>query len=271
MGRVGLVRALILVSLMIAVAVSGCVEPAEPTQTTVAAASTPSATSDGPAPSSSTTTTSVAASNQAPTASLNGSVTNGTTPLEVIFTVDGADPEGAPIAWALDFDFDGIADANGSELPTNVTHVFELPGEYSVALNVSDGELEGSASFSIAVVEGVASVPLPVIFEGSALVPDALRLTEGECLFPLLAWAGLPTGGISGDVHEVPGEIIGWNYVLSSDDFVAMWVTAAGGYADEGVAGVVPEGAVDVFVCSEAAVAADYVLTITHPDYVAPA
>ena len=269
-------RVLILASMLIAVAGSGCVEPGEPSSTTFASSPSPSsttesttnaATSSAPPPTSS----SAAAPNEPPTATLNGSVSNGSAPLEVVFTIEGEDPEGAALTWALDFDFDDIADESGDELPANVTHVFELPGEYVATLTVSDGELEGTASFDVSVIEAVETDPEPVVFEGSAFIPDPVMVTEGECLFPLLALAGLPTGGISGDVHDVPGEIIGWNYVLSSAGFVTIWVNAALEYVGEGVSGTVPEGAVDVLVCSEAAVDADYVLTITHPDYVPPA
>lgn len=87
-------------------------------------------------------------------ASLTPSRTNGTGPLNVTFLVEG---EGRGVlTWSFDVDGDGVADAEGSDLPTNVTHVYEV-GTYNATLTVSDA----NATMDV-LVQVSARAPPPV-------------------------------------------------------------------------------------------------------------
>jgi PKD repeat protein len=117
--------------------------------------------STGTTTGSSTGTTTQA--NRPPQASLNVSVANGTSPLEVTFTVSGSDPDGDPLNWTLAFG-DGNS-TGGTGLPGNASHSYGSAGEFTALLTVSDGLANATANVTIAVAAG--AVPDPLHFEGT--------------------------------------------------------------------------------------------------------
>ncbi len=79
-------------------------------------------------------------------ASLTADEPEGTAPHEVTFTIDGEDPDGL-VSWSLVFgdeDTEGVsvASTNGAWPPpaAGVAHTYELPGEYTATLTVTDSE-----------------------------------------------------------------------------------------------------------------------------------
>jgi PKD repeat protein len=82
---------------------------------------------------------------------------NGTAPLNVTFTVDAENRDGAT-AWELDFG-DGTGTASGTQLPSNATHSYALNGTFNatVSIHYDDGEVV-NATTSIVVEPGG---PLP--------------------------------------------------------------------------------------------------------------
>lgn len=159
-------RTAILATIMLASAFSGCLaDPAEPqtvtdssepaatTSTTGTNATTPSSTNTG------TTTSAAAAENTPPTANLTTDVPNGTAPLNVTFTVEGADEDGDELTWTLDIDSDGTAEYNGSVVPDALVHEFTEPGNYTAVLTVSDGTANATANVTVAVEVGAATGP----------------------------------------------------------------------------------------------------------------
>ena len=116
-----------------------------------------SATSTGPVGNESDNGT-----NQPPTASLDASPENGTAPLNVTFSLDGADPDGDNLTWVLVFG-DGNQ-TNGTSLPTTVNHTYSSAGNHTASLTVSDGSLNRTATAKVA-AEGEGAPSGPTIEE----------------------------------------------------------------------------------------------------------
>lgn len=100
------------------------------------------------------------ANNTAPTANLTADVDNGTAPLVVNFTLNGADADGDALRWTFDADADGTPEANGTSLPATVQHTFNATGQFRATLNVTDGTGNVSAVRLIAVAEGAGGASL---------------------------------------------------------------------------------------------------------------
>lgn len=86
---------------------------------------------------------SITAPNLPPTVGPTASVYNGTAPLDVQFTANGFDPEGAALTYAWDF-----ADG-GTSAMANPAHTYAAPGVYTPRVTVSDGEFSATASLTI--------------------------------------------------------------------------------------------------------------------------
>ncbi len=93
--------------------------------------------------------------NQAPVASLSGSPSSGTVPLDVTF--DGSlsnDPDGIPLkSWSLDYgDLSSPATGTGA-VPSSITHTYSAAGTYNAVLTVTDSSnaSRNSAPFTITV------------------------------------------------------------------------------------------------------------------------
>jgi PKD repeat protein len=121
---------------------------------------------DGTATSSSSTSRgATAATNHAPTAALNVSAVNGSAPLNVTFTVSGADADNDTLSWTLAFGDNTTA--NGTSLPANVTHLFTAAGAFLANLTVTDGVANATANVTVSVAGASGGIPGPLRFEGT--------------------------------------------------------------------------------------------------------
>ncbi|HLE47365.1 MAG TPA: PKD domain-containing protein, partial [Candidatus Thermoplasmatota archaeon] len=160
-----------IVVILAATALSGCLG------TDTAPASEPSG-SDEPTPVPTVDNSSAPeAPNQAPVANLTASTVNGTSPLNVTFTINATDPDQDNLTWTLDADGDAVADANGTGVPSppTVNFTYGAPGDFNVTLNVTDGKLSATSALVINVTAGVAAPPPPpIVIKGKAYVQDVL-------------------------------------------------------------------------------------------------
>jgi MYXO-CTERM domain-containing protein len=118
--------------------------------------------------------------NQPPTAVLSASATNGAAPLAVQFDGAGStDPDpGDALTYAWDLDGDGAFDDSTSATPT---FVYAAPGNYTVSLQVTDGE--DATSVAQVVISADNTPPTPTILSpinaDTWAVGDTIAL-EGE-------------------------------------------------------------------------------------------
>ncbi len=119
----------------------------------------------------------------------------------VTFTSNSSDPDGDSLACAWDFDNDGYADSTDCA----AVWVFTAPGNHSVTLTISDGELSDSIIHTITVI-------------------GQLNVTNIECLSPVIestynqsTWQscavdvesnGVPVGGANVVLHYMDGTVI---------------------------------------------------------------
>lgn len=137
MGLKPLVAVLLLVTLLLA----GCSDKKGDDSDSTSAAS-----SSGPAP-----------ANLPPTGTLNASLTNGSIPLAVNFTLTGSDLDGDPLNWTLAFG-DGNS-TNGTSLPATVPHNFTASGSFNVTYTLTDGFEQKAYNLTINATGGVATPP----------------------------------------------------------------------------------------------------------------
>lgn len=165
------VSVLALVSLL-AVALAGCADDAErypdgvPTaSSSTTRSSTASGTGGSTSASASSTTTSSSGNttgpvaNTAPTAGLTATPLNGTAPVNVTFSLSGADADGDALGWILTFG-DGNQ-TNGTTLPTTLVHEYKSKGNLTAVLSVSDGVAQERARVNLTIAGGpnVPAVP----------------------------------------------------------------------------------------------------------------
>ena len=106
-----------------------------------------------------------------PVANFSTTATQGIAPLEVQFT----DLSQNIVAWSWDFDNDGILDSASQ----NPVHVYEVPGNYTVNLTVSNGKDKASKTLEIIVQE--AKVPPVADFRAnvtSGNIPLSVLFTD---------------------------------------------------------------------------------------------
>lgn len=202
-------RSLILTAILLATAFSGClVEPAGPQSVTVSESTSPSA-STTPTNSSSTSTTAAPTTSQAvntpPTAKLSSDAQNGTAPLNVTFSIEGTDADGDELSWTLDVDGDNESDYNGTNVPTAFVHEYVEAGNYTVVLNITDGQAFAESNVTI-VVEGV-----PAAKEDAWAVWDEL----GQCH----AKGAIEIPGTGHYLHE-RGDPPGTGFVLGDGTWI---------------------------------------------------
>jgi len=87
----------------------------------------------------------VSAPNQPPTVGPTASLYNGLAPLDVQFTANGIDPEGAPLTYLWNF-----GDGTTSTV-ANPLHTYVSPGAYVANVNASDGQFTATGSVTISV------------------------------------------------------------------------------------------------------------------------
>ncbi|MEM2715964.1 MAG: tandem-95 repeat protein, partial [Candidatus Thermoplasmatota archaeon] len=122
------------------------------------------------------------AANQPPTCSLNANVSHGYAPLYVNFIMNASDADGNIIAWELDVNNDGIAEYNGSALPSTVQHVYANPGNFKAKLIVRDDKgAISTANISIYVIsvdfEFIPQKPAPGVGVKFFALFDAINYT----------------------------------------------------------------------------------------------
>jgi len=209
-----------------------------------------------------------ATSNTAPTANLTADVDNGSAPLSVNFTIEATDADGDNLTWSLDADGDGAADGNGTEVPGNLTFLFEAEGVYNATLTVEDGASNATSTLQINVTGGGASME-PVVLADSADLPCPQCSTAGantgvgyragesgldSVFFDLLPeYVGQPFAAASS------GGGLGMVFRDSCDAGAAIGSAYVGGGPN---AGMVPEGALCVLMWDDGAPGADLSITI---------
>lgn len=150
--------------------------------------------------------------NRAPTAQLNASIENGTAPLNVTFTLDGADPDKDPLNWTLTFG-DGNQ-TNGTELPATVSHSFPM-GNFSVAFTVGDGRLNATrlANVTVGAASGAVEQAPVLHTEGSAALPCVI------CPLQYNVCAGMLAGEneVQCFYFDVPAEAAGRTATFSNE------------------------------------------------------
>ena len=164
-------------------------------------------------------TTVTAQPNRAPTALLNVSATNGTSPLNVTFTIGGADLDNDTLSWSLSFG-DGNQ-ANGTSLPANATYVYNATENLTVQaiLTVTDGTLNATANVTIQVLPAVAGAG--TVFEGEVTLP---------CDTPGLCYVVGANGCIGWNAQEQGLDCI-W-FELAPELVGQPFVTESGGDVD---------------------------------------
>lgn len=149
---------------LVAVAFAGCTEDPKryPNGVPTPSSQSAAATSTGPL---------VNETNEAPTANLTATPSNGTAPLNVTFGLSGTDADNDTLSWTLEFG-DGNQ-TNGTSLPSSVVHAYATARNYTASLTVSDGSLNRTATAHITVGGGSAPVP-PTIEELCPTDPQAV-------------------------------------------------------------------------------------------------
>jgi PKD repeat protein len=166
--------------LMLMTALGGCVEEAQPSETSDTMEPTSTSETDDnetrtPTTSrtnatNSTNHTTPMANNTAPTANLTHDLVNDTVAINTTFnfTVNGTDADGDNLTWDLDVDGDNESDYNGTDEDFGeVEHNYTKNGTYNVTLVVSDGLLNATANVTINVTSGGGGAR----FEDSVLLP----------------------------------------------------------------------------------------------------
>jgi PKD repeat protein len=126
-----------------------------------------------------------------PVSAITASVTYGAPPLSVDFSAAGSRASGAGeslVAYAWDFDGDGLADASGPR----VTHVFPTVGNYSASLIVSSSS--GKRSLPVAETIVVGNSP-PTVHITS---PDPAAVLPSGSLVTLVGEGHDPEDGDAG-------------------------------------------------------------------------
>lgn len=151
--------------------------------------------------------------NQAPTGTLTASISQGEAPVEVTFTLEGADPDGDNVTWTLDADGDGTFEAEGSELPAMYNHSYVDVGNYTANLTISDGSLSTSYEANINATQAAAADPG---FETIIIKGTISGLYAAD---PLLgAGVGYVTDPNSHE-FDVPAQPTSMQVLLEWDDF----------------------------------------------------
>lgn len=245
-------------TLLIATALAGCAgdddggDGPTTTRTGTTATGTPTTapTQTGTSTSTSTSTSGPGDENGAPTATLAASISGGAAPLNVTFDLSGADPDGDALTWTFDADGDGTKDAEGTELPAEVTFLYETAGNFTASLLVSDGTEASVASVDIEVTgEGGGA--------GSQVASVSWVFAAAGCLGPYDTWpVGTPAAGITHGEFEVDPATWGLTYTAVFSFSAPIYVAAIDFYDDGGtridgyfdtvdtLTGKVPDGAV---------------------------
>src|SRR5688572_26883310 len=98
--------------------------------------------------------------NSPPTASITASITDGTAPLSVNFTLDASDQDNDTLSWTLDADGDGTPDQEGTNatFPIVANFTYADAGNFTANLTVTDGTDSTSRELAVSVGGAVANI-----------------------------------------------------------------------------------------------------------------
>ncbi len=180
------------------------------------------------------------------------------TGMTAFFFGNGTD---ANATWAIDADGNGT-DLNGTGLPFVANFTYVEGGNYTVNLTVMSQGIETVATLNLSIEAVVEAIPDPIVFTGSAMIPDPYyAATHWECAGAIFS------DGSSGHRHNFDIAVSGsWIYHLDADGFTTLW-TGPDSYqeTDGGALGVIPANTNRVYTCSEDAIDTEYTLTFYHP------
>lgn len=86
-------------------------------------------------------------------------------PLMANFTLNGTDPDGDALRWTLTFG-DNTTTANGTTLPSSVSHDYASAGNFTALFTLMDGKTNATYNLTVAVA-GAGALPDPLHFEGT--------------------------------------------------------------------------------------------------------
>jgi PKD repeat protein len=197
--------------------------------------------------------------NQLPNVTFEASTFEAAIPFTVNFTIDAVDADNDTMWWNLELGNETIAD--GEAFPAAANYTLIEAGNHTFRLIVNDGNNETVQEITVLAID-VFTVPEPIVFTGSAMIPDPYYAATGfECVGSIFS------NGSSGASHDFNIAVSGsWIYHLDADGFTTLW-TGPDSYqeTDGGVLGVVPANTNRVYTCSESAVEVDYTMTFYHP------
>lgn len=205
--------------------------------------------------------------NAPPAVTLSASNTTVDVGQTVDVTLDATDADNDTLSWDLDLDGDGEPDETGfADLPRTFAVSYDERGNVTIEAIVTDGTDTIATNITVSVVEPVAADegPEPVVYAGTVLIPSPLYIAGASCTEDFLLSAA--TANTLGEVHNLPAEVIGWDFVVEGAGVVVGFFGAASSHLSSGgTEGTVPQGAEQMGVCGDRAVVTDYIVTLTAP------
>lgn len=220
-------RALLAVSCLalLFAAFAGCMEDQErypdgvPTRTssrsgTTTGTGTSTGTSTGPSGNG----THDNGTNQPPTANLTAAPINGSSPLNVTFTIAGADADGDNLTWSLALG-DGNR-TNGTSLPASFNHTYNQTGNFTAILTVSDESTIATSSVVIRVEGGTG---------GPAVPPDQCDRVPTQTAGPFYLYQGDGGDWTFRESNSIPGLQVANNHPGGGPFHSAAWAACKNG------------------------------------------
>lgn len=203
--------AVVAVACLMLVFVSGCLAEKDDPETDSTSTTSSSASKSG---TGSSGTKSVSASgtkapgnatNRAPTVNLTASPDNGTVPLNVTFSLTGADADGDALRWVLTLANTTLA--NGTGLPASHAHNFTTAGNHTVVVTVWDGKVNVTANVTVSVAAATTAPPAPT-------GPDPCEATGetslgGQLYVDRISWVFRESNGRPGLQYTAEPSLIG--------------------------------------------------------------
>ncbi|HHN46453.1 MAG TPA: PKD domain-containing protein, partial [Planctomycetes bacterium] len=165
---------------------------------------------DGGASNIATVPVQALAGNSPPTASVDASPTEGPAPLNVAFDAGmSSDPDGDALTFQWDFDYDGVSFDVGADTGASsvTTHEYPLPGVFTAAVRVDDGNGHTDIDTVIVTVSGV-DVTAPSVNVSSAVLGGTVTDDSTAPEFVLLNGTAVPVDAgewVSGVIPLVGG------------------------------------------------------------------
>lgn len=171
------------------------------------------------------------AENLAPVLDVTLDAVNGTAPLLVNITIDASDDSDA-LSWAVFID--GNETRNGTAVPVTFNHTFEA-GNWSVVIQLSDGEHVVEEAFSLSAAPGDpnAGLPEPEVLTGN--------VTTAALMCP-------------GGTFAMDGRFDGWTFVLAPEELsIQLWQGEddSDPFTNHDNEDTVPEGTTSGHICHD--------------------